>query len=194
MKLNTDYDEIIYNYNIMNKERERLDKEVSYLQASVKDKDDIIYKTENIFESLMKDISIRKERVIENIKSSYDEEILKIKDRELRWETKEIVIKDLLSLQSSQIYENFLINSKNILEGLEFLSEDLTIQTYFPYIDVNTEFKYQIYDKGSSSGSSFIRVERRANENCLIIDKDKLSLLFENYISISKGVPMEMTC
>lgn len=155
-----------------------------------KDKNENMLKIESIFDNLLKDISKRKDIVIQNIKNCFDEEISKIKEREIRWETKEIIIKDLLSLQSSQLNENFLINSKNILDGLEFLSEDLSQQTFYPYININNEFIFQV----SNEKSNFIRIERKINDNYIIIDKDKLSLLYDNYIGVSKGVPMEMMC
>ena len=152
-----------------------------------KSKQEILTEINDIFDTLMKDINNRKEEVINEINFTFEEETKKIREKEFIWETKEEVIKNIIELKLQQKDELLLINCKNILEGLEFLSEPLTIEKYYPYIDVNTEFCCDL----SKIKCKIINKDPRF---LIEIDSSSISQLFDDFIKISKGVSMAVKC
>lgn len=147
---------------------------------------------EETFDCLSKSINQRKEELLQELNEEFASEMEKIREIEIKWETKDEVLKNIVDLQLQKKDEALLLNCNNILEGLEFIQEKKTTHKFHQFIDLDLTFTLDIsklVSKNKDKGS-----KTSINMNKITIPHEKFTNLFDEFGKVSKGVPVEVEC
>lgn len=213
---------------------------------------------EDVFEYIIFELNKRKRVLEDEINQLIDIEVFNIREREIVWEKREKIAKEILKLNSSRDDSQLLLHSGEILNGLDSLSEGsltLNVHTFYDLeyplrLEVNTSKnklcfyedpknnKFDVYENDKDKEKESIKANEIINSNNSFqsknvkndiirknnysqgyLSKEAKSLydqvessikslkyfaiettyedicqMFDKFISISRGMPLEIVC
>lgn len=148
------------------------------------------------FKEIIEEFNNRKLYLLNELDNLFITEMNKIKEKEELWELKSYKIKEILLILSCNDKDLLVYNSSNMLEGLEFITQELKVEEFNQFIDLSLDFELNF----SNIVDKKVKIYKIDNNNINSINFS-VEISLDNFIDLidgigkfSLGVPVEVTC